>query len=71
MSLLSPLVDAMTASKIPAFLHVGLCKDDIFIAHDLNGEFASLHPWKETLKDRAFKSSLDSSVEGRLGSGMF
>ncbi|KAF3503768.1 hypothetical protein F2Q69_00044299 [Brassica cretica] len=55
--------NAMTASKIPAFLYVGLCKDDIFIAQDLKAEFASLHPWKETLKDRAFKSSLDSSVE--------
>ena len=70
MSLLSPLVDAMTDSKIPAFLYVGLCKDDIFIAQDLKAEFASLHPWKETLKDRAFKSSLDSSVEVRLQSGM-
>ncbi|KAH0927382.1 hypothetical protein HID58_019638 [Brassica napus] len=66
----SPLVDAMTASKISAFLHVGLCKDDIFIAQDLKAEFASLHPWKEMLKDRALKSSLDSSVEVRLRSGI-
>ncbi|KAJ4917765.1 Uncharacterized protein Rs2_03315 [Raphanus sativus] len=51
----------MTASKIPAFLHEGLCKSDIFVAQDLNDEFASLHPLKETLKDRAFRSGGDGS----------
>ncbi|KAL0886566.1 hypothetical protein Bca101_010549 [Brassica carinata] len=56
----------MTASKIPAFLNVGLCKRDIFVAQDLKDEFASLHPLKETLKDRAFKArgeDLESSME--------
>lgn len=67
MFLLKSFVDAMTASKIPAFLHEGLCKSDIFVAQDLNDEFASLHPGKETLKDRAFKSGGDGSE--RLGRG--
>ena len=60
-SLLNPLVDAMTASKIPAFCHVGLCKRDIFVAQDLKAEVAFLHPGKETLKDRAFKSGGEDS----------
>ena len=55
-SLLNPLVDAMIASKTPACIHVGLCKDDILRAQDLNFLFGSLHPLKETLKDRDFKS---------------
>lgn len=56
MSLLIPLVDAVIASKTPACIHVGLCKDEILVAQDLNFLFGSLHPLKETLKDRDFKS---------------
>ncbi|KAG2273862.1 hypothetical protein Bca52824_056417 [Brassica carinata] len=53
--LLNPSVDAMIASKTPAWVHAGLRRYDILRAQDLNFLFGSLHPLKETLKDRDFK----------------
>lgn len=58
-SLVNALVEAITASKIPACIHVGLCREDILMAQDLNFVFGSLHPLKETLKDRDFESGGD------------
>ncbi|KAF3505346.1 hypothetical protein F2Q69_00043758 [Brassica cretica] len=54
-SLLNPFVDAMIASKTPAWVHAGLWRYYILRAQDLNFLFRSLHPLKETLKDRDFK----------------
>nr|AAX55089.1 hypothetical protein At1g50820 [Arabidopsis thaliana] len=48
-------VEAITASKIPAFLQMGSCKDAIFLAQDLNFLFGNLQPQNLILVERAFK----------------
>ncbi|EFH67853.1 hypothetical protein ARALYDRAFT_314462 [Arabidopsis lyrata subsp. lyrata] len=55
-STITSSMDDKIASKIPAFLQMGLCKAAILLAQELNFLCGYLQPQKLTLVERASKS---------------